>query len=611
MNLTDERLKQPDNPLLTRNERVLLRCRLASEFIHAGQYESAREALGELWQGVGKRPDIEKLKPFTAAEVLLQCGVLSSWLGNSEHLSGAQEQAKDLLFEALRMFKAQGQRGKVAEAQYELGKCYYWLGAYDDARIVLDEALKVDELEISLRAKILIRRAVIEIWTGCYHDAWDVLEKAREFFEGSGDAIKGKWHGQKGLVLQRLALTERWADYADRAIIEFTAAIYHCEQAGHERYCGSNLNNLAMLFYQLGRYSEAHEHLDRAQEVFERVSDTGSLAQINETRARVFVAEKRYQEADWIISSVIEAFENGGDHALLVDALTIQGVVWSKLGAKESSLNILNRAISVAQESGSFFNGGLAALTLIEEHGESLNETNLYHIYCRADELLKDTQDTEHITRLRVCARLVTKKLLGAQLSDKDFSLNHVVEAYEARFIAEALEIERGSVTRAAKRLKISHQLLAHALLTRHKNLLTLRKPARPRRRSIIRKRRTITILHVEDNKAVAMAVRDTFKAEGWNVTMSADGAIALKMIEGQNHYDLLLVDNDLPNVSGLEIVRRARELPHRKDKPIAMLSASDVGAEAWRAGVNAFLRKPEDIKNLVKTVNSLLSHDK
>jgi hypothetical protein len=77
MNLTDERLKQLDNPSLTRNERVLLRCRLASEFIHAGQYESAREALGELWRGVGKRPDVEKLKPFTAAEVLLQCGVLS------------------------------------------------------------------------------------------------------------------------------------------------------------------------------------------------------------------------------------------------------------------------------------------------------------------------------------------------------------------------------------------------------------------------------------------------------------------------------------------------------------------------------------------------------
>src|SRR5437763_16758927 len=80
MNLTDDRLKELDNPSLTRNERVLLRCRLASEFIHAGQYETARDALGELCQGVGRRPVVDGLKPITAAEVLLQCGALSGWL---------------------------------------------------------------------------------------------------------------------------------------------------------------------------------------------------------------------------------------------------------------------------------------------------------------------------------------------------------------------------------------------------------------------------------------------------------------------------------------------------------------------------------------------------
>ncbi len=47
MNLTDARLKELDNPSLTHNERILLRCRLASEFIHIGQYEVAREALNQ------------------------------------------------------------------------------------------------------------------------------------------------------------------------------------------------------------------------------------------------------------------------------------------------------------------------------------------------------------------------------------------------------------------------------------------------------------------------------------------------------------------------------------------------------------------------------------
>ena len=106
----------------------------------------------------------------------------AGWAGFG--ISGAQEKAKDLISEALLLFKSQRQRAKVSEAQYELGMCYFRLGAYDEARVVLDEALNgLGEQATDLRAKILIRHTIIEVWTGRYHDAWAILEKAREFFE--------------------------------------------------------------------------------------------------------------------------------------------------------------------------------------------------------------------------------------------------------------------------------------------------------------------------------------------------------------------------------------------------------------------------------------------
>jgi tetratricopeptide (TPR) repeat protein len=493
MNLTDSRLKELDNPSLTKNERVLLRCRLSSEFIHIGQYEVAREALGELWQGVGHRPEVAKLKPLTAAEVLLQCGTLSGWLGSAQHIADAQEKAKDLLFESLRMFKTQEQHAKVAEAKYELSKCYFRLGAYDDARVFLEQAVKgLEEKDNDLKAKIYIRHAVFEIWTGRYRDAWDVLEKAKEFFEASGDALKGKWHGQRGLVLRRLATAEQRFDYADRAIIEYTAAIYHCEQAGHERYCGSNLNNLAFLLYTLGRYSEAHERLDRAEAIFKRHQDTGNLAQVNETRARVYVAERFYKEANGIISGVIQTFEKGGEYAMLADALTIQGVVWSRVGVYDKSMSILRRAMDVAEDAGALSNAGLAALTLIEEHGaKRLPPTELYNVYRRADRLLKSTQDVEEIARLRACARIVMRRLSGVRLHDKNFSLYGAMQEFEAKFIEQALEEARGSVTHAANLLGISHQTLSKLLNNRHRRLLSKRTPMKRRMRSIIKKPKT------------------------------------------------------------------------------------------------------------------------
>jgi tetratricopeptide (TPR) repeat protein len=490
MTLADEWLKALDDSTLTDNERVLLRCRVAADLVHKGQYEAAREALGEVWPGVGRRPEVKKLPPVTSAEVFLQCGVLTGWLGSVRNVSGAQEQAKDLLSEALRKFQSQGQKSKVAEVQYELGMCYWRLGTYDEARVILEEAFKVlGERDSELKAKVLIRRTLVDIWTCRYHDAWNILDEAAAFFDSCGDALKGRWHGQRGLVLRRLATAEGRADYVDRAIIEFTAAIYHYEQAGHERYCATNLNNLAMLFYKLRRYSEAHESLDRAQRIFTRLSDPGNLAQVDETRARVLVAEQKYREANRIITGAIKTFEKGGESALLADALTVQGVVWARLSVSENSLDSLRRAVDVAEGVGALTSAGLAAITLIEEHGaRRLTQLEVYKAYLRADRLLKDTQDAEDIARLRTCARVVMRRLAGVRLHDKNFNFYGAIHEFEAKIIERALEEAEGSVTRAAKLLGVRHQTLSTIIKTRHKRLAGKRTPAEKRLRSIIKK---------------------------------------------------------------------------------------------------------------------------
>src|SRR5215217_4913936 len=108
MTLADDRLRELDYASVPGDERVLLRCRAAADLIYSGQYEGAREALGELWPGVGQRPTVEKWPDAAGAEVLLQCGTLTGWLGSARNVSGAQEQAKDMLSEAAEKFGAQG-----------------------------------------------------------------------------------------------------------------------------------------------------------------------------------------------------------------------------------------------------------------------------------------------------------------------------------------------------------------------------------------------------------------------------------------------------------------------------------------------------------------------
>ena len=302
------------------------------------------------------------------------------------------------------------------------------------------------------------------------------------------DALRGRWHAQAAIALLRLGLTEARADYLDRAIIEFTAAVYHFEQAGHERYCANNLNNLAVLLTRLSRYGEAHENLDRAQLIFTRLKDPGNLAQVDETRARVLIAEKKYREANRIIAGAIKTLEHSGESALLADALTVQGVGWARLGSFESSINILHEAVRIAQESGALSNAGLAVLTLIEEHGaRRLPETELYDLYRRADELLRATQDAEDITRLRTCALVVMRRMAGVPLRDRNFNLYSALREFEARLIEQSLEEAGGSVTKAARLLGMRYQTFTNLLNTRHKKLLKKRTPAKKRKRSIIK----------------------------------------------------------------------------------------------------------------------------
>lgn len=626
MNLTDNLVKQVSYSTNMADGIALLHCQRAAEYIFDGRYEDACEELGELWEGAGSRPALDGLSGVVAAELLLQSGTLTGWIGSAQNITDAQEVAKNLLTEALEIFEALGLSEKVSEVKYEFGACYWRLGALDEARLMLAEALQgLTEADLELKAKILIRQTLVEISARRYREAADMLKEAEPIFELASDALKGRWHGQKAIVLLQLGSSERRIDYADRAILELTAAIYHFQRAKHDRHCGKALNNLAFILYRLERYAEAHEHLAHADKIFSRFKDVGNLAQVDETRARILVAEGRNTEAKKVITRAVQALREGGEQALLADALVVQGLVLARLGEYENSIETLREAVVTAEVAGAPAKAGNAALTLIEEHGrERLSEDEAYEAYRRADELLARTQDAEDLARLRACARVVMERFGGLGLPE-GFSLPQAVLNYEARFIERALEAEEGSVSRAAKRLGVKHQSLAHMLRARHRQLLPARTPAVPRRRSIIRIReprpagryesperiRTVTIIHIEDETMMAEAAKQFLESQGWRVEAFRDGLTGLSRLEGEDHYDLLVIDSDLPDVDGMAIVRRTRQIPHREGLPIIMLSASNRRAEARRVGVDEFLQKPEGMVLLVKTAARLLEGER
>jgi CheY-like chemotaxis protein len=612
---------------ISREERALKRCQLAKQLEMVGNYEGASEAMGELWQGFGERPAIKGLDQHTTAEVLLRVGVITGWIGSVKQIEEAQEKAKDIINESMRIFDALLDVEKVAEAQNEIACCYWREGALDESRVRVQEALRLmDNRDSGVKADILLSKALVDISAKRYNDALRTYIEAAPVFENRSEHIlKAKFHSGLASVLNYLIKAEYREDYVDRALIEYTAASYHFEQAGHARYQACVENNLGFLYGIIGRFAEAHEHLDRAQALFTSLKDMVHLAQVDDARAKVLLEQRRDAEAEKLARMAARVLESGEEKSLYAEALTTHGIALARLGKPKTAQEVLEKAGRVAEEAGDVESAGQAGLTLIEEVGSSLSESELSEIYLRAAKLLEKSQNMATLKRLCECARrvLFLTHAAAAPPDWKGFSFREAVRRYESHLIERALKDADGMVSKAAQMLGFKHHhSLISLLKNRHKHLLHVRTPIVPRKRSIInapahqrtpgrpaeKAVRRVSILHVEDNQTVATAVRETLAEEGWTVRHCADGAEARREIESDAPYDLLLLDNELPGASGIELARRARSLPRRRQTPIIMFSASDCEADARRVGVNVFLRKPRDITRLVETVARLLA---
>jgi CheY-like chemotaxis protein/tetratricopeptide (TPR) repeat protein len=624
-----------ENRNLPLSERATLSCHLAKQLEKIGKYELAYEALSEYWPDRDESPHVEGLDETQKAEVLLRIGALAQWLGSTDQTAGGQETAKNILTRSIEIFEGLQMSEKVSEARSDLALCYVREGAFDEARVQLQTALQIlPERNDDLEAILLIRAGIIEERTRRLNDALKFYERAAPLVERSHDhAIKGSYHFAYGLVLKRLSTPENREDYLDRALIEYAASSFHYEQAGNELALARVELNLGCLFLKAERYRQAHEHLDIARQLFLRLKDAATAAQVDDTRARTLLAQGHAGEAERIARQAVRALEKGDQQALLAEGLTTHGIALARLGNHIRARATLERAIEVAETVGDLEGAGRAKLCIIEEFGDKISGKELITIYRSAIDLLKTSQDPGTGKRLITCADTLLETIDRLELQEstkheepawEGFSLRQHVKQSERTVIERALRDAGGSVTKAAHLLGFKHhQSLVSLLNTRHKELLKQRTRVRKRRRHLFSSPKKtakraiqevtkpassqISILHVEDNKAVTNLVQDVLGAEGLHVDACLNGTTALEILRSTTPYNLIIVDNDLPGLSGLELVLRLQAMPHRRQTPVVMLTADDCEAEAWRAGVKAFLKKPKQINELQSTIARLL----
>ena len=114
------------------------------------------------------------------------------------------------------------------------------------------------------------------------------------------------------------------------------------------------------------------------------------------------------------------------------------------------------------------------------------------------------------------------------------------------------------------------------------------------------------TILVVDDEEAIAEAVRARLENEGYRVLVAYDGPQALEAA-GREHPDLVVLDLMLPGMDGLEV---CAELQRDRWVPVLMLTARTEEADkiaGFAVGADDYLTKPFSLRELAVRVRAIL----
>jgi len=119
----------------------------------------------------------------------------------------------------------------------------------------------------------------------------------------------------------------------------------------------------------------------------------------------------------------------------------------------------------------------------------------------------------------------------------------------------------------------------------------------------------TKTVLIVEDNELNMKLFHDLLDAHGYSTLQTKDGMEALELARS-HHPDLILMDIQLPEVSGLEVTKWIKEDDQLRDIPIIAVTAFAMKGDEEKirdGGCEAYISKPISVTPFIQKVREFL----
>jgi two-component system, chemotaxis family, chemotaxis protein CheY len=117
------------------------------------------------------------------------------------------------------------------------------------------------------------------------------------------------------------------------------------------------------------------------------------------------------------------------------------------------------------------------------------------------------------------------------------------------------------------------------------------------------------SIMAVDDTASMRQMISFTLNSAGHNVMEASDGDEALKIAQ-ENKFDLIITDINMPNMDGITLVEKLRELADYKFTPILMLTTESQESkreQGKKAGATGWIVKPFNPDQLLSVIENVL----
>ena len=505
------------------------RCSSARAFEEVEDFARARESLGVFY--CADEYVLNQISDALRAEVLLRTGSLLRRVADRNRINDDIERAKTYLFEALQLFRKIGDRNKTGEALVALAASYWSAGNYVRCRHLLNEPVFAELDAPVVNANRLYMLGIVARSEKMYRESASLFREVVAYCETiPSKALTCKYHGALGNSLLLQAEKEGKPEHINEALFHYTISSQQAEESGNLRHAGFITNNLGYIFFKHDRVDEAHEHLNRARRIFEKLQDISCIAQVDDTRAQVLNAEGHYAEAAALIRRSIHTFEITGESAFLAESLLTLCSSLVGLGQIDEAAACAARAAEIFSLNEIVNGEGRAQLALAEIFSSNITPplSKLLRAFLRAARLLASEEDAKILRRIEHIEQRVGEltadshmaqvpknakaaPVAGGALWDEGLTLEDAKARVEEWYLARLI-LEHGTLEAIAQELGLTAEGVRQKI-ARYPQLDALRRairdsnvaPLNARRRA----RRPIRVrLHETDNHLAALGPR-------------------------------------------------------------------------------------------------------